>query len=75
MDRVCIDLTNANTNDLFRLLRSNLGIHFGILFTVIANEHEMPLGHPLDHVVNDPELALATNNESLDQFITEAKPF
>ena len=74
IDRVGIDLTDTNPHDLFRVLRSNLGIHLGILLAAVANEHEMPLGHPLDHVVDDPELAFSTNDESLDEFITKPKP-
>lgn len=74
VDGVCIDLTDANPDDLFGVFRSDLGVHLGIFFTAIANEYEMPLRHPLDHVVNHPELALATDDKSFDQFISKPKP-
>ena len=76
IERVLVDLSDADSRDLFGVLGSDLGIHLGILFAAVPNQDKLALRQSLHDPANDSCLALAANNAPpLEQFIAQTEPF
>ena len=76
IDGVGVDLADADTDDLFGILRCDLGVHLRILLAAVADEHKVPVGHALDHVIDHSEFAFASDDQPFfNQLIPESKPF
>jgi len=76
IDGVGVDLTDADPDNLFGILRCDLGVHLRILLAAVADEHKMPVGHAFDHVIDHSEFAFASDDQPFfNQLIPEPKPF
>ena len=76
IDGVGVDLADADPDDLFGILRCDLGIHLRVLLAAVADEHKVPVGHALDHVIDHSEFAFTSDDQPFfNQLIPESKPF
>lgn len=75
IDGVGIDLSDADSNHLFGIFRSDFGIHFRIFLTAVSDQDKVSSGHAFDHIVDHAKFVLAPDDQPLfDQFIPESKP-
>ncbi len=56
-------------------LGGEFGVDFGISFAAVSDQHELPLGHAIDHSRDDATFAFTPQQSpSFEDFVSQLKP-